>query len=807
MSDKGNIYTDIMIEDSMNSIYKPKSKRKRTILICILLVLASAGIGIGIGYAIFDSPTELPDEPGDNKPIIDYDSWLEAPCNENGEAQCPAGYTKRPLVILSLDGFRADYLDKGFTPNIAKIANCGVYAPSMRPVFPTYTFPNHYSIVTGLFRESHGIIANNMYDPEFNAVFSLGSDESRNSRWWGGEPIWVTAEKQGLPLCYLLLAGSDVEIGGVRPTYSFLYDGETSYEQRVDTVLSWISMPEEKRPDFITLYFDEPDYAGHDYGPYGGEVNEVLSRVDETVGELMDGMVKLGVHHCVDLIVLADHGMTELSCDKVFFMGDYIDTSDYYYRLGAISRLDPKSSAELSEPEEVVDAMQCKDHNVTPYVKWELPKNWHYANNRRIEEIVIVADDSWTISLKNDSSYSEQYCSGGTHGYDNKYTSMEALFMAHGPSFKQNLEIDTFLCLELYPLMADILDLEPAPSNATRGSLNHILRNPKPIEEPDMADFSPPSDCPFPTDYDQRIDIDMSNCTCKSLQNHTNKAIEEFDKQLDLSPSEMDTSMKNHAPFGIPLIIYNASASHCVLTQTNYVTGYNHDLKMPMWVSYTVEKQTERQHPSPPDNCVRPDVRVPTEHSPDCRFYETASDDNVTKSFLYPPGFGDSLEEQMDALIASNLVPQMRDFVSDIWSELGGKILSWADKYNGVNVISGPVFDYNYDSLPDSMDVMQQNGIMYGDLVIPTHYFVIVMRCTDDEPIGSCDDHGAETLSFIISNTDGIKTCQATERYLQTQLSNIRDIEIIADLYLLQDVPIEKSIALKNYLPVALWEE
>ncbi|XP_077991015.1 venom phosphodiesterase-like [Glandiceps talaboti] len=736
--------------------------------------------------------------------IPQYDKWLDVPCNTYDEAKCPAGYNKRPLVVLAMDGFRAEYLHRNFTPNLQKLATCGVHAPSMRPVFPTYTFPNHYSIVTGLFPESHGIIANNMYDPEFNTVFSLGSSESRKARWWGGEPIWVTAEKQGLRTATYFWPGSDVDIAGIRPTYSFVYDGDTSYEQRTDIVLGWLGMPEEKRPDFITLYFDEPDYEGHGTGTVSDELNEELKRMDGIVGDVMNGITKLGLHHCVDIIVLADHGMAEIGCDKVFFLADYIKYSDYYYRLGPMTRLDPKSSAKIKDPDEVVAALQCKKDDVKSYVKWELPRNWHYANNRRIDDIVIMADEGWTISLRNDSSYDHKYCSGGNHGFDNRYMTMGAIFMAHGPSFKQNLEMDTFLATELYPLMADVLGIEPEPNNATRGSLNYILRNPKPIDEPSKQENREPIKCEFPADYEGRVSMDKSNCTCENLKDITEKTTEDFDRQLELSKSEVNQSLNLHAPLGRPLVKFDAS--HCVLTQDDYVTGYNNDVKMPMWVSYTVEKQNDRQQLSPPEDCLRPDVRLPLEDSPDCNDYTSALSDNYTRSYLYPPGIGERLEEQMDALISSNLIPQYKHFVKDVWSHLAIKLISWADKYNGINVMTGPVYDYNFDGLRDSVEVLNDKGKLYGNLVIPTHYFVVVTRCQGNATISACSD-AMETISFIIPNTDGIQTCQTVNMFLQTHLANIRDIELLTGLYLLPNVPIERSIAVKNFIAVDLWND
>nr|XP_006823611.1 PREDICTED: ectonucleotide pyrophosphatase/phosphodiesterase family member 3-like [Saccoglossus kowalevskii] len=639
----------------------------------VVLLFVFIGIGIGIGYAIGKKSEQSgPILDATDSPSTTYDSWLDAPCNDEEQPQCPTGYEKRPLLLLSLDGFRADYLLRGLTPNIEKLGRYSVLATQ--------------------------------------------SPENRD----GGE---------------------------------------------------------ENRPSLITLYFDEPDHEGHDTGPYSDELNVVLQRVDKTVGDLMDGIVKAGLHNCMDVIVLADHGMAERSCDRVFFMGDYITTSEYYYRLGANARLEPKSNAKLKDPHDIVGAMQCEENHVTPYVKWELPKNWHYSNNLRIDNTVIVADNGWTISSNNDSNYQERYCSGGTHGYDNKGESMGALFLAHGPSFKQHQQIDTFLNIELYNLMTDILDIEPAPNNGTPGSLNHILRNPKVIDEPDKDDALTPIEYSFPqgTDYDDRINEDTSHCTC-ALQD-VSKSIKDFDKQLDLTSTEIAKSLASNAPLGRPLVDHDTS--HSVMIQRNYIVGYNNEFRMPMWVTYSVKKEEKRGNAEPIEDCTRPDVRIPDDKSADCDDYTMATADNITMSYLYQP---------------------------DIWLAMEEKIKAWADKYNGVNVIAGPVFDYNYDSLQDNLEIIDENGIKYGAVVMPTHYFVVVLRCNGTTPIDSCaDDY--DSISFIISHTDGIKTCQKTDRYLQTQLANIKDVEVITKLRLVPNLPIIKSLHLKTRLTSDLWDD
>ena len=171
------------------------------------------------------------------------------------------------VILISVDGFRADYIEKFRPPVISRLAAEGTRAKWMKPAYPTKTFPNHYTLVTGLYPDNHGIIENNMWDDEIGAQFGLSIKEQvTNPKWWSGEPIWNTAQRQGKIAASFFWPGSEAAISGSQPRYWKPYEHTTEHEVRVRTVLEWIDLPREQRPQMITLYFSDVDDAGHNFG-------------------------------------------------------------------------------------------------------------------------------------------------------------------------------------------------------------------------------------------------------------------------------------------------------------------------------------------------------------------------------------------------------------------------------------------------------------------------------------------------------------------------------------------------------------
>ncbi|NER23984.1 MAG: alkaline phosphatase family protein [Symploca sp. SIO1B1] len=378
------------------------------------------------------------------------------------------------VLLISFDGFRWDYLTKADIPNLDNLIADGVKAKSLIPVFPSKTFPNHYTIVTGLYTDNHGIIANTMYDPEFDATFTLQDRKAvEDGRWWGGEPLWVTAEKQGQITASMFWPGSEAEIKGIRPTYWKRFDRNFSYDQRVDQVLSWFSLKVENRPTFITLYFEGTDTQGHINGPESPQVKAAIREVDNALGILLNGLKQRGIYENVNIIIVSDHGMTSINPKKTIFIDDYVDLSDVeIIDWSPVTGLRPSQS----NNEKVYNSLVNAHPNLTIYRKKEIPEHFHYRNHRRIAPIIAVADEGWSISSHSWLTGGKAFLKG-THGYDYRLPSMHGIFIASGPDFKQGLVIESFQNIHIYNLIAHILGLKPAPNDGDFNLIQSTLNS------------------------------------------------------------------------------------------------------------------------------------------------------------------------------------------------------------------------------------------------------------------------------------------------------------------------------------------
>ncbi|KAK8720023.1 hypothetical protein OTU49_013618, partial [Cherax quadricarinatus] len=393
-------------------------------------------------------------------------------------ARCPHQYGSRPLLLISMDGFRADYLNRDLTPTIKKLAERGVHAPYMKSTYPTVTFTNHYTIVTGLYPESHGIISNIFFDPLFDAIFSYTTSTKNNGSWWGGEPIWNTMSFQGKKSATFFWPGSDADIQGRRPTYWFSYNGSVPYEDRVQKVLEWLSLPTEQRPDFISLYFDEPDRQGHATGPDSPELNQQLQRVDKQISTLMAGLAERDLLHCVNILLVADHGMANADPDKVIKLEQYVpeisEFADVFF--GASGRIRLKNHEE-DVLLNLTQRLSCQLQGMRVFRLEDLPKRLHYSNNRRLDHLVLDLDPGYNVQDLR-PNVSKRPPAKGQHGYDYYNAEMNGLFVGYGADLQQGLQVEPFQNIELYNLMCILASVTPAPNNGSWGSLHHLLADP-----------------------------------------------------------------------------------------------------------------------------------------------------------------------------------------------------------------------------------------------------------------------------------------------------------------------------------------
>lgn len=382
-------------------------------------------------------------------------------------AACAASPTKReqysPLILISFDGYRPDYLERGLSPNLAALAADGVRAQAMRPSFPSLTFPNHYTIVTGLYPDHHGIVDNRMVDPASAKRF-VYNDRSLTSDpvWWGGEPLWVSAEMQGKHAATMFWPGSDVEIDGVRPEHWLPFDANMSPRQRVDQALAWLDLPTGQRPDFLTLYFEQTDHAGHWFGPTSAEEDAALREVDAALGRLIDGLKQRGIFDSTNFVVVSDHGMTPAGPDKVVVLDKAVDMNDIdVINSGVLAGIAPKPGREAE-----ADAAVLKPHeHMRCWRKSDVPARMHYGTNARIPPLLCLADDGWIIHTQKFLDRPGRHISVGEHGYDNDDPSMRALFVAHGPAFRRGLVVPEFDNIDVYALLAHVLRVKPEPND------------------------------------------------------------------------------------------------------------------------------------------------------------------------------------------------------------------------------------------------------------------------------------------------------------------------------------------------------
>jgi predicted AlkP superfamily pyrophosphatase or phosphodiesterase len=374
------------------------------------------------------------------------------------------------VLLISIDGFRYDYFEKTATPNFDRLIKGGTKAKWLIPQFPTKTFPNHYTVVTGLRPENHGIVSNTMYDPEFNEGFSLGNVKAvRDAKWWGGEPLWVTAEKQGQRAATYFWPGSEAGILGVHPSYGKEYNHSVPDSQRVTEVLGWLDLPREGRPTFITLYFAVMDDAGHRFGPDSSALVDAIQGMDHVVGYLLDGLQRRAILDRINIILVSDHGMSQTSSERVIFIDDYTDSSEVrIVDRTPIAQLWPKPGKE----DAVYNRIAGAHPRLSVYRKVEIPERWHFRNHRRIAPIIAVADDGWTITTRS----ARRRDSGGDHGYDNALESMRAIFVASGPAFRQGVVVEPLENIHIYELMCFILKLKPAPNDGILNTVRSLLK-------------------------------------------------------------------------------------------------------------------------------------------------------------------------------------------------------------------------------------------------------------------------------------------------------------------------------------------
>ncbi|XP_008295993.1 bis(5'-adenosyl)-triphosphatase enpp4 [Stegastes partitus] len=363
------------------------------------------------------------------------------------------------LLLVSFDGFRADYLQRFPMPNLKLLYSQGVLVEQLTNVFVTKTFPNHYSLVTGLYAESHGIMASSMYDPVTQKYFRINNDT--DPMWWSeAQPLWITALDSGYKTAAMMWPGSDVTNSNRTATHFLPYNSNVTFQERVGNVTKWmLGNEKEEGVKFAALYWEEPDRSGHRFGPDNTTaMGKVLKEVDDNIGLLMSELKRTGLLGRVNVLITSDHGMAQCSPERIIRLDDCLHPDNYtLVDLTPVAALIPKNNTQA-----VFDILSKCHAHMTAYLKKAIPDRLHYRNNERVQPIILIAEEGWTIVQRGNKSLRL-----GDHGYDNSLPSMHPFLAATGPSFRQGYKIRNLQSLDVYPLMCHLLSVPPRPNNGT----------------------------------------------------------------------------------------------------------------------------------------------------------------------------------------------------------------------------------------------------------------------------------------------------------------------------------------------------
>ncbi len=382
-------------------------------------------------------------------------------------------FNKPYVILISADGFRSDFTELYDASFLKTASTNGVRAKFMTPSFPSLTFPNHYTIATGMYPSHHGLVDNTYFDKTSGLQYSMGNTKMvGEGKWYGGTPLWVLAEKQKMLSASFYWVGSEADIQNTRPTYYYKYNDKISIASRIKAVKDWLSLPEDQRPHMITFYFPEVDHEAHTYGPNDIHVAAAVKFVDSSINALQAELATLNLP--INYIFVSDHGMTKVDVENTIAMPKAIDTAAMRVPWGdALIHVYAKDASKLESTYEGLK----KDTAVSVYKLDETPDYWHYKKSddvyNRLGDFIVVPH------LPRPFNFSNRKTTLGKHGFDNHHPDMRATFMAWGPAFKKGLSIDGFENVNVYPIVAKILGLE-YDEKSIDGKLNVL----KPILQP-----------------------------------------------------------------------------------------------------------------------------------------------------------------------------------------------------------------------------------------------------------------------------------------------------------------------------------
>ncbi|KAL9056584.1 MAG: hypothetical protein Q9162_002867 [Coniocarpon cinnabarinum] len=446
-----------------------KTSRTRRICGLTLIHVIIAALFVIIAYGAYHASQATRKEPN-RETMVSNGTSLFAPTT----------------LFISLDGFRADYISRGLSPTLASFVKQGVSPKYMTPSFPSLTFPNHYTMVTGLYPESHGIVANTFWDDRFREEFVYTNKaHSMQSKWWNQNPLWETAERQGVPAAIHMWPGSEAHVGDMEPSYVDKYNGSEVLSRKVDRILGLLDQPgpmdhdaslEQPRPQLIAAYVPNVDAQGHKFGPNSTQVNATIVQVDDMLQSLLTGLDARNLTNIVNIVIVSDHGMATTDSSRLVQFEDVIDPNliehiDGWPHYG----LRPKNMNDVPTiHHKLVEESKTRD-GFDVFLREEMPARFHFQNNDRIAPVWLIAHTGWAIVTKDEYNVEEGQSRGdvyhprGIHGYDHEDPLMRAIFVARGPAFphQPGSKVKPFQNIEVYNIVCGSLGLQPHANNGT----------------------------------------------------------------------------------------------------------------------------------------------------------------------------------------------------------------------------------------------------------------------------------------------------------------------------------------------------
>ncbi|VDM08973.1 unnamed protein product [Wuchereria bancrofti] len=652
---------------------------------------------------------------------------------------CEKKFNRTPLLILSFDGFRNSYLEHNITPSIQRLINYGTHSKYMLPTFPSKTFPNHYTIATGLYPAWHGIVDNRFYDRKLKAFFKKSSNKPG---WYLGEPIWKTAQKAGLKSAVFFWPGSE-ELEKL-PNYWMKYNSSTPFRYRIDTVIKWLKLPDDERPSLIQAYFEEPDLSGHKHGPNSQAVHEALILMDGVINYLIKRLLEEKLMGCINLILLSDHGMQQMDKTKFVVTTNYSEQNfDNKFFSGATARIQINYKTNSSDGngiddiiDDVISTMECQSgNNYLAYRKDLVPIRFHYADSPRIGDVIIKGRPGVCIFQTDEKK--ESYNRLGDHGYDNRIVSMRTIFIAIGPDIAQNRKINSFQNIELYNLFAYLLRIDAAPNNGTNGTLFTVLRNPPTL--PITAVDQQTDQC---TDKIKIKKCD-SSCDCQLMNENYCNCTTAFNSSI--SASYQFTGELCSVQLCDAFIHFDKK-----LQKTVIIEGI---MKNSIWL----EKINE--------SCVT------------CIDIMQNNSHEIPKDGKYSISLFGNLDHYYMIDLARVIVPKI--FVDRIWRYVLNETAKYLAKYDKLRFFSGVAYDQDGDGVRDSDDVIKKSD--------PSHLFFVPMWCENSTLIDHISCKDIIFIPYILPLKGKNLNCLEPSEYLYDNTARMRDIELLTGMEFFTD--------------------